>query len=531
MGTNTVVRGLTISPPTGTVGLTASGAGGLTVGQVAVATTSAAAVNLVNSDGAFSFSRIDANGGSNGIVWNNTTAATGSFTVVGSGTACNSAANCTGGAIQTTSGAGIVLNNTHDTSFDRMFIGNPGGSGVDGRAVTNFTFTNGTVVNAGTAGTAGTFESALGFNASPGTNTNISGTLTVTGNTFTNPHYSGLDVQSSGGTVTNANVSTNTITTPGFSGINFVGTGSIGGVFSVNGATIDQNNISGSAKNGVQVSMGNSSAGTGATAGIIGGTAINITNNTITALQATGTQAITFALGGGNSGSRGQANFLIKCNGRNTGGCLAPTNAPLGSSQDGTVLLIGNNDFATMVGTIDSNTIVATHRPNVAGGNGIGGGNGTLTNVAAVTPNLTLTVTGNAISGTDGNGILLVGRATSGTANLKIASNSVQAPVNATGSAREGIRVDAGNAVVGSSDSVCLNMTGNTSFGSNGASGLGVRKQGTDPLVNNFGIHNITQNPPSNTDVVNFLNAQNPLGNGTDIISGSSYTRCTTAPN
>ncbi len=426
-------------------------------------------------------------------------------------------------------GVGISLSTTRDTSLNNMFIGSTAGSGVDGQGITNFTFTNGTIVNAGTAGTAGTFQSAIAFNGSlSGSGNNITGTLTVTGNTFTNPHYSGLDVQSNAGNVFNVNVSNNTITTPGFSGINFVGTGSSSAVFSVTNAVINQNTISGTGGNGIQVSLSNTSTlGPGPTGGVPG-SPIAITNNSITSIAAAGTQAITYALQGERSVQRAQGNFVIQCNGKNTSPCSAPTASPLGSSSVGTVILIGNNDFATATGVIDNNAILSTQTANGGGGNGIGGGNGSPGGNGS-TPNLTLTVTNNSITGTDGNGILLVGRGGTGTANFKVANNNVGAAVNAGGTAREGIRVDAGNAV-SVDDSVCLNMSGNTSAGSNGASGLGVRKQGTNPTINDFGIQGIPQNPPTNTDVATFLNTQNPSGNGTDIISGSGYVQCSGAP-
>jgi hypothetical protein len=34
--------------------------------------------------------------------------------------------------------------------------------------------------------------------------------------------------------------------------------------------------------------------------------------------------------------------------------------------------------------------------------------------------------------------------------------------------------------------------------------------------------------PPTNANVMNFINANNPNGNGTDIISGSGFVRDTT---
>jgi hypothetical protein len=94
--------------------------------------------------------------------------------------------------------------------------------------------------------------------------------------------------------------------------------------------------------------------------------------------------------------------------------------------RPGTVILISSNGHADMAGTVNNNTIVATHTANLGGGNRIAGGNDVAGAGNAWTPDLTLTVT-NTISGTDGNGILLVGRGTSGFADM-IASNTVGAP-------------------------------------------------------------------------------------------------------
>ena len=326
-------------------------------------------------------------------------------------------------------------------------------------------------------------------------------------------------------------LSTLMIAQSALAGINFVGTGNASTSFNLTTATINQNNISGTGAVGIQVSIGNSNTtGPGATAGIPGtGNIISITNNSVYSIAAAGTQAITVANSGGNGASRTRTNFNISCNGKNTGGCTAPTANPLGSSSQGTVVLIGNNGFATMTGTVDNNIITATHTPNLGGGNGIAGGNGVAGAGNAWTPDLTLSVTNNVVSGTDGNGILLVGRGTSGVFKLKIQSNSVSTPVNAGGTARQGIRVDAGNAS-SADDSVCLHILGNTTVGSNGAAGIGVRKQGAVATTNDFGVQTVPQNPPSNTDIQNYINSQNPGSTGTDIISGSNYAQCASAP-
>jgi hypothetical protein len=112
---------------------------------------------------------------------------------------------------------------------------------------------------------------------------------------------------------------------------------------------------------------------------------------------------------------------------------------------------------------------------------------------------------------------------------MKISNNTVSGPVKVGGSARQGIRVDVGNAS-SADDFVCLNISGNASAGSNGAARIGVRKQGTVATVNDFGIQGIPQNPPPNTDFLNYINVQNPGRNGTDIISGSSHVQCSSAP-
>jgi hypothetical protein len=186
-----------------------------------------------------------------------------------------------------------------------------------------------------------------------------------------------------------------------------------------------------------------------------------------------------------------------------------------------------------MVGTVNNNSIDANHTPLAGGGNGIAGGNGVAGAGNAWTPNLTLTVTNNTITDTDGNGILLVGRSTSGVAKIKIANNNVAAPINVPGgSARPGIRVDAGNSS-SADDAVFLNIFGNTSAGSNGAEGIGVRKEGTVSTTNDFGIFDAAglpdlSNPPTNAQVETFLEALNPAGGGAFVINGSNFQRDTT---
>ena len=513
-------------------GFVATGGGTVNVtGTVnTIDTGTGTALNVANTTiGAsdLTFEHISANGGTNGIVLN-TTGSSGGLTVTGDGGSTN---NGSGGTIQNTTSRGISLTSTRDISFDQVNISSTGGSGVNGTGVTNFTYTNGTVTNAGNSN----LESALGFNAT-GTGVgeklgnNLSGTLTVTGNTLTNAFYGGLDVEGDAGTITSATVSNNVITNPGFSGVNFGGSGTATTAFSLNDADIANNNITGSGGNGIQISIGNgntgaSGAGAVAHAGLVTidgsgrpvsnpSNIISITGNSIT-LDAGGTQAITVANTSASAAARTQTNFEIQNN-----GTLA---SPLDGSDIGTVVLIGNNGFSDMAGVVNNNVIDPNHTSGVAGGggNGIGGGNGTGgipgTNY---TPRLSLVVTNNDISDVNGPGILLVSRSGtappdsgSGKAYFKIANNTVDAPNNTGGSVREGIQVHAGNS--DSLDEVYLNIFGNTSAGSNGTVGIGLRKEGSSINVNDFAIFDAPAAPtladnPTNAQVESFLATLNP---------------------
>src|SRR5205823_1443394 len=121
-----------------------------------------------------------------------------------------------------------------------------------------------------------------------------------------------------------------------------------------------------------------------------------------------------------------------------------------------------------------------------------------------------------------GNGILAVARGATGQLTLKIQNNNVGASLSGV---RQGIRVDAGNAS-SINDKVCLNISGNTSAGSGGATGIGLRKQGTNPAVNVFAMNaNVATSSPA---VEAYVNALNPLGGGTTLLSATSgFSGCT----
>jgi len=154
----------------------------------------------------------------------------------------------------------------------------------------------------------------------------------------------------------------------------------------------------------------------------------------------------------------------------------------------------------------------------------IGAGTGAVTTFTE-TPTLNIAVTGNTISQTDGNGILLVARDAAGHLNAGVRNNNVAAPLAGV---RPGIRLDAGN-TNSTDDAVCADISGNTSAGSGGSQGIGLRKQGTVPTTNDFGIEGMAAT--GTPGVESFVDGQNPAGNGTLLISAASgFSSCNTAP-
>jgi large repetitive protein len=518
--------GLTLSTGSNPA-FTASGSGTVDVTDPAgvtnntIATTTGTALNVSDTligSGGLKFERISANGAASGIILKNT-GSTAGLSVSGVTTASS------GGSIQNTSGPGISLTNTRNVSLAWLNLQSNAGGGINGTGVTNFQLTDSTINLAGHA--AG--EGAITFNAngtpSPLVGNNISGTLTILRNTLSNPFDDAIDVESNAGAVTDAQISNNVISNTGPSGraISIVGTGTASSKFDLINADIDANTIT-SANGGIQVNISNASGGTGAIAGVPNDPTklISITGNTVT-VKPGGTQAVIVSVSGANGGSRSQANVNISnnpsLNGANNGIVGA------GGLSSGVVLGIGNNGYSDMVATINNNTVDAHHNAQAFGAGGISGGNGILSSTFE-TPTLKLTVDGNTVHNTDGNGILLVGRGGSGTANIKITNNTVTAPLSGV---RPGIRVDSGNSAA-SNDTMCLNISGNTSAGSGGSQGIGVRKQGNNPGLNVFGLQGILQPSPTNAQVVTFLGAQNPSGGSGLVISGDGFISCSTAP-
>ncbi|HLJ47147.1 MAG TPA: hypothetical protein VKU01_14115, partial [Bryobacteraceae bacterium] len=498
------ISGSAANTPTLSGTLSASGATGLTTQGISISTSGIPAINFTNAGGSLTFRSVSANGGANGIVL---TGQTGSFTVTGDGTN-----NSSGGTIQSMTGAGISMTGANNVSLTSMNIQNTSNSGIAGTQVVNFSFINGTINSNGTH--ANTDSSNIAFNtAVTGTENNVSGTVTITGSTLTNAFWHGVDIQNFNGTLSNVNISGNTLTSSTDvtlslgSGIRLQAIGSATTAANITAAQL-QNNIityfpSGA---GILAQGGNSNtSGPSGNIGIPGNGAalISITGNQIQGEENVdnhriGTSAIFFAVTG-----KGQGNADISNNG---------TVAHPLTNVAGHVIGVGVNGDTTATVVTNNNVIVAN---NTVSSNAISGGTG-VTFGAADTPNLTWTIVGNTTSNTDGDGILAVARGTTGTLNVKIQNNNVGTPLSGV---HEGIRVDSGNAN-SINETVCLNISGNTSAGSGGVQGIGLRKQGTSTTVNQFNINGMSAT--SSPGVETYVNGLNPAGNGTLLISATS---------
>jgi hypothetical protein len=513
--------GLAVTTLTGAAFHADSGTVSVTTGTNANMLSAAAGVALNLTDATIAAADVtfrsisSTNSPSAGIILDNT-GNLGSLMVTGNGGTCSSAASCTGGAIQNAGTHGIWLRSTTEPSIDRMFIDNTRGHGVGGTEVNGFSLTNSHIARSGTDMLPR--RANIGFNeASSGTERNLYGVVTITGNTLQTSSGFGVELYNFNGTVSHANISNNQLTSSTSAaqssgwGISLIAYGSATTAASVTRADINANVITNfPGGGGIQAQGGNPSA-----AGPVGvfGTAghptdvIRISGNRIAGaspVNRMGAEAIVALVNG-----RGQGNFNISNNGTLADPIARITGTGISNSAFGQV---------TVTSVIENNVIVAN---NSFGSQGIGGGLG-FSYAKTDQPLMTVTVRNNNISQVDGNGILLVARDTNGRLNARVQNNTVAAPLTGM---RPGIRIDSGNTQDGDNDTVCLDISGNTSAGSGGTNGIGLRKQGAVPNQFAFGIVNMAAS--ATPGVETYVNGLNPGGNGTLLISATSgFSNC-----
>jgi hypothetical protein len=403
-----------------------------------------------------------------------------------------------------------------------MNLQNIGRNGVDGQQVTNFTLSNTTINNVGTAAAGQYDESNIAFNDGGAfTASSLSGTVSITNNTLTNARRHGIDIQNGTGTLSSLTISNNALTSSSSgaqslgNGILVLTQGSAATTSHLTTGSISNNTIS-RFPNGAGILIGggtgNVSNATSATLGA-GGTPIVITGNLI-AGQSSGNRMGTNAIQVSFNGQNGVSNFDISGNG--TVGSPLTNFAGIGITvfMGGTVT--GNT-------TVNNNVIVSN---NTAGSSGIAvqaddGPAGAGTSAA----NVNFTVNNNNVSANEGFGIRAIARASLATMDLTIQNNTVAAP---TLTNRNGIRVDSGSAV--GDVTLCMAMSGNTSAGSGVNQGIGLRKQGAVATTNDFGIVGLAPSPTTGANAAAKVAGDNPAGGGVDIISGDNYVSCTITP-
>jgi methionine-rich copper-binding protein CopC len=461
----------------------------------------------------------------NGIVLTNT--GSGRLIVTGNGNTAVGG-NSSGGTIQNVTGHGIALTTTQNPSFTNINIQGAGRSGVDGATgVTNFTLANSTINNVGTAAAGQHDESSISFNDNGAfTSTAVSGVISITQNTLTNARRHGIQIENGSGTISNLTITNNTLTSSTNAAVS-LGTailvlqqGSAGTTAHLTTGNISSNTITNfPSGEGIAVlgGSGNTSNNTSSTLGA-NGTPINITNNTIAGQAAAASHLGSNAIRGSMNSQVGVMNLNITCNGRTIAPCTAT--GPITNIQgQGISVFAGGTITGT---TIINNNVIIANQTLGAGTQGLAvqvddGPAGLGTSAA----NYNITITNNAVSNYEGNGIRAIARASLGTMDVTIQNNTVGAPILAN---RNGIRVDSGSAA--GDVTLCMLMTGNTSAGSGVNAGIGIRKQGSVAATNDFGIVGLAGSPATAAQAEAKVEADNPAGNGVDVLSGNNFVNC-----
>lgn len=433
--------GLVIGTTTGT-GFEATGGGTVSVTGAGntVASAGGVAVRVDNTTigaAGITFRSVSANGGSNGIVLNNTGALNG-MQVTGTGAAGS------GGTIKGTSGDAVSLENARNVELSSMTIQNNAGSGIRGANVTGFQLDGSTVTNNGDDAAAD--EAGIRFD-------NLLGTSAITGSTVSGSVEDNVRVLNTSGTLS-FTVSASTFgansTTSGRDGLFVEGTGS-----AVVNVSVQGSHFTGARASLMRVELLGSSQ-----AHVV--LATNTFHNTHPAiLSGSGGVAL------GSTGS-GAAGLTYSITGNSFRGALG---AAL-TIQEGT-------GAATFVGTISGNTVGA---PGVANSGSVQGSGINLLSTGAGTH--TVAVTGNQIRQYNNQGLLMqIGDASAGgdgTLNATVTGNVVAEPGTVLAS-KNGIHLNAG-LITGDNPQVCLDLGGVgalansiTGSGSGGAAGTDFR--------------------------------------------------------
>ncbi len=408
-----------------------------------------------------------ASGPANGIVLNTTGTNVG-LTVTGNGGTCTSAATCTGGTIQKTTGDGISLVNARNVSLSLMNIANNAGSGINGDNLTNFSLINSLVTN--NADIANGTEAGLRFN-------NLLGACSIANSTISDSYEDNIRMTSVSGTLTNLTISGSTIgpndAGTGNNGLTMLASGTANVTVTVTGTTFTGNKASSFYFNVSDTATGRADVST------------NIFQNSGSAVHLLTNYSadLTFNITN-NATITGHSSNAIQLLAASTG---------TGSSQ--------------INGTISGNTI----------GNGTAGSGSDFMYGIALdlrgSQDAVIKVNNNTARNTELNGIWVAAAEPCGTINgkldLTLTNNSVTDIDNTAGIPTVyGVLVESDQNAV-----VCLDIAGNNSTGVGGAEHFRVRQRDTSV----FKMERLTLGLITNSATVEtFVAGQNDVGSSAD---------------
>jgi hypothetical protein len=460
-------------------------------------TANATALNITNTTihaDDLNFRSISSNAAGSGIVLT-TTGASGGLTVTGNGGSCTSAATCTGGAIQGSTGTGISLTNVlGGASLTRMFVGGSGDDGIGGSNVTGLTLDNATVTGNGNAASSGGVHGDHGVDF-----TDLTGTATFTSSNVSSNIDSNVVISNNSGVLNMA------VTGGAYSGA----TGGMGdGIFVEGLGTGSQNlNVQGPitfANNvGDHVQHGSDAANTS-------DSDVTINNATMTSPAAAGGGPFCALniLGGG----------ITVSHGGNSNTDLTLTNNNIQNSCIGAIA-VGTTGS---VGDLQSAQVDATIQNNVIGTAGVAGSGSVQGNGIFVDSNgnglVRTLITGNTIrQWTNRNGIHLDVLDGDAEMSATVRNNIITEPNSAfAGTSTRGMTIQLGAQQTGDSIDACLDIGHATDNAlKNQVAGTGEAPQ-PDIRYLHEGPGSVVQlagyagpAAPSITDIANYLQPRN----------------------
>ncbi|HEU4867714.1 MAG TPA: Ig-like domain-containing protein, partial [Actinomycetota bacterium] len=240
--------GVNLSSSGATPALSATGGGTLAVtgtNKLGTTTSTGPALSVLNTtihDDDLNFESVRSLSAANGVVLNTTGNSNGRLFVNGTGGTCSSAANCTGGAIQGSTGAGIELTSVPGgATLTRVAVTGGGDDGIRATTVHDVDLSDSVVLNNGNSHAGGAEERGLDYlnvtatprivrttvsgsddsNAHIRNTTSTASALTVDQSTFSDSKFNaGLRLRGEGSSVVTANVTASVFSAnadPGFS--------------------------------------------------------------------------------------------------------------------------------------------------------------------------------------------------------------------------------------------------------------------------------------------------------------------------